>query len=476
MRLKSLLVVASALFAIAQNPAEAQTLRDALANAYDANATLGAARAELRSNDELVSQALSGYRPTANATASYNISELHAGFDTPGVVAGNGTGVGGAGSRRATLYSSQFGLNLNQPLYRGGGLDANLRAAENTIRANRANLISVEQQVLFDAVQAYANVWRDKSVLELAVNNEKRLQRQLRATRDRFQVGELARTDVAQAEARLSGAESSRVEAEGNLQNSIAQFRMVIVAEPQNVDQPMAPKNLPANEDQAQELAAANPNIAIAQYTVAAAKDDVDVAFSRLLPQVDLQASASYADEPSTQIDWQRDTSIGVQVTVPLYQGGAEYSQVRQNKQIARQRDKQLISTQRSVAQNVTNAWETLQTSTSNIRSRQSQARANQVALNGVQQEAQVGSRTVLDVLDAEQELFSSQVDLVTAQANQAIAGYGLLSALGQLTADRLNLPVDLYDAEAYYRENRNRLFGLGAPLDLSSGAVAVRK
>ena len=468
MRLKSLLVLTSAMVAIAQGTAEAQTLRDAMAQAYGANSTLGAARAELRSTDELVSQAISGYRPTANATASYDISELHAGFGaSSGTIGGQtGGGIGGSSSRRSTLYTSQVGVNLNQPLYRGGGLDANLRAAENTVRANRANLISVEQQVLFDAVQAYADVWRDKSVLDLAINNEKRLQRQLQATRDRFQVGELARTDVAQAEARLAGAVSSRVEAQGLLQNSIAMFRMVIVEEPDNVDQPVPPKELPASEDQAQELAAANPNIAIAQYTVAAAKDDVDVAFSRLLPQVDLRASASYADEPSSSIDWQRDTSVGVQVTIPLYQGGSEYSQVRQNKQIARQRNQQLTSTQRNVAQNVTNAWETLMTSTSNIKSRQSQARANQVALDGVQQEAQVGSRTVLDVLDAEQELFSSQVELVRAQANQAIAGYGLLSALGQLTADRLNLPVDQYDAEAYYKDNRSRLFGLGEPID----------
>ncbi len=448
MRLKSLLVVTSAWLAIAMGTAEAQTLRDALANAYNTNPDLGAARAELRSADELVSQALSGFRPQLGASASYDIVDLD-------------SSQGGA-----TLDSSTVGVTLSQPLYRGGGLDANLRASENTVRANRANLITTEQQILYNAVQAYAGVWRDRSVLELAINNEKRLQRQLQATRDRFNVGEVARTDVAQAEARLSAAEASRVEAEGLLANSIATFRRVIAQEPQNVEQPAKPADLPANEAQAQELAAANPNIATAQYTLAAAKDDVDVAFSRLLPQVDLRASASYANEPSSILDWQRDGSIGVQVTVPLYQGGAEYSQVRQNKQIARQRDEQLVSTQRSVAETVTTAWETLQTSTSNIQSRQAQVRANRIALEGVEQEAQVGSRTVLDVLDAEQELFGSQVELVRAQANEAIAAYALLASVGQLTADRLELPVERYDAEAYYKENRSRLFGLGDPLD----------
>lgn len=447
MQLKSLLVVTSAWLAIAMGTAEAQTLRDALANAYNTNPDLGAARAQLRSTDELVAQALSGFRPQFGATASYDIVDLDS---------SQGSG---------TLDSSAVGVTLSQPLYRGGGLEANLRASENTVRANRANLITTEQQILYDAVQAYAGVWRDRSVLELAINNEKRLQRQLQATRDRFNVGEVARTDVAQAEARLSAAEASRVEAEGLLANSIATFRRVIAQEPQNVEQPAKPAELPANEAQAQELAAANPNIATAQYTLAAAKDDVDVAFSRLLPQVDLRASASYANEPSSNLAWQRDGSIGVQVTVPLYQGGAEYSQVRQNKQIARQRDEQLVSTQRSVAENVTTAWETLQTSTSNIQSRQAQVRANRIALEGVEQEAQVGSRTVLDVLDAEQELFGSQVELVRAQANEAIAAYALLASVGQLTADRLELPVERYDAEAYYKENRSRLFGLGDPL-----------
>ncbi|WP_159714970.1 TolC family outer membrane protein [Geminicoccus flavidas] len=448
MRLKALLVLASALGVIGAGTAEAQTLQEALANAYNTNPDLGAARAQLRATDELVSQALSGYRPQVGATASYDIVDL----DTS--------------QGDATLDSSTIGLSVTQPLYRGGGLDANLRASENTVRANRANLIVTEQQVLYDAVQAYAGVWRDRSVLDLAINNEKRLQRQLQATRDRFNVGEVARTDVAQAEARLSAAEAARVEAEGLLANSIATFRRIIAQEPEKVDQPVRPAALPANEAEAQELAAANPNIATAQYTLAAARDDVDVAFSRLLPQVDLRASASYADEPTTNLAWQRDASIGVQVTVPLYQGGTEYSQVRQNRQLARQRDEQLVATQRSVAETVTTAWETLQTSTSNIRSRQAQVRANQIALEGVEQEAQVGSRTVLDVLDAEQELFSSQVELVRAQANEAIAAYALLASIGQLTADRLELPVERYDAEAYYQENRSRLFGLGDPLD----------
>ena len=448
MRLKSLLVVSTALVTLALGSAEAQTLRDSLASAYNTNPDLGSARAELRSTDELVSQALSGYRPQVGATASYDIVDLN-------------TSVGDS-----TLDSSALGLNVTQPLYRGGGLDANLRASENTVRASRANLISTEQQVLYDAVRAYAGVWRDRSVLELAVSNEKRLQRQLQATQDRFNVGEVARTDVAQAEARLSGAESSRVEAEGQLANSIAIFRRVISQEPQNVDQPVKPDQLPANEAQAQELASANPNIASAQYVLAAAKDDVDVAFAQILPSVDLRASTGYANEPSTNLDWQRDASIGVQVTVPLYQGGAEYSQVRQNKQIARQRDQQLVAAQRSVAENVTTAWETLQTNTANISSRQAQVRANRIALEGTEQEAQVGSRTVLDVLDAEQELFSSQVELVRAQANEAIAAYALLATVGQLTAERLDLDVERYDAEAYYNENRTRLFGLGDPLN----------
>ena len=448
MRLMSLLVVASALITIGLSTAEAQSLRDSLTSAYNTNPDLGAARAQLRSTDELVSQALSGFRPQVGARASYDIVDLHSSI-------GN-----------ADLDSSVVGLQVTQPLYRGGGLEANLRASEDTVRANRASLIVTEQQVLYDGVQAYAGVWRDRSVLELAINNEKRLQRQLQATKDRFNVGEVARTDVAQAEARLSGAEAERVQAEGQLANSIATFRRVISMEPSKVDQPLKPKTLPANEAQAQELASANPNIAQAQYSLAAAKNDVDVAFAQILPQVNLRASTSYANEPSSNLDWERDASIGVEVTVPLYQGGGEYSQVRQNKQIARQRGEQLVSAQRGVSENVTIAWETLQTNTANIASRRAQVKANQIALEGTEQEAQVGARTVLDVLDAENELFSSQVELVRAQANEAVAAYALLATVGQLTAEQLDLDVERYDAEKYYKENRTRLFGLGDPLD----------
>lgn len=447
MRLRRLLVATAAMLIGAGGVVQAQSLRESLASAYSNNPDLGAARASLNATDELVSQALSGYRPQVGVSAGYTYDHINSNvgdFD---------------------LNTKSVGVNVSQPLYRGGGLDANLRSSENTVRASRANLIATEQQILYNAVQAYSNVWRDRSVLDLAINNERRLERQLRATRDRFNVGELARTDVAQAEARLSGGVADRVAAEGALAASVATFRSVIALEPTKVQQPPVAPELPASERESQELAAANPNIAAAQHVLAAARDDVDVAFASLLPSVDLTASASYADEPSSSLAWAQDTSIGIQVTVPLYQGGAEYSRVRQNKQIVRQRDQQLVSAQRSVSEQVTTAWESLQSATQNIRSRQSQVRANSIALEGVTQEQQVGSRTVLDVLDAEQELFSSQVELVRAQATEAVASYALLAAVGQLTADRLKLDVVPFDAEAYYRENRSRLFGLGDPL-----------
>jgi TolC family type I secretion outer membrane protein len=434
-----------ALAAVPLDAARGQAFEQALMAAYLGNPQIEAARAALRATDELVPQALAGWRPRLQLDSSAVLSEQKSPL--------------GSGS----INTRQTALRLEQPIYRGGETTASTSRAESLVRAERARLLAAEQDVLLTAVAAYTTLLRDQVVLDLAIANEQRLRRQLEATRDRFSVGEVTRTDVAQAEARVSGAVAERVRAEGALIASRAAYLSVIGEQPPEVlpDPPQPP--LPGSEAEAQAQAAANPVVDVARFSLAAAESDVDVAFSALMPRVSLSGELSYADEPSRQIDWQRSAAVGATVSVPLYQGGGEYSRVRQQRQVVSQRRNDLDGARRQVRQEVTAAWESLETSRARIRSFEEQVRANEIALDGVRQEAMVGARTTLDVLDAEQELFASEVELEQARADSVVAAYRLKAAVGELTVAALGLAVDTYDAEAHYRLVRDRWFGLNS-------------
>jgi outer membrane protein TolC len=220
-------------------------------------------------------------------------------------------------------------------------------------------------------------------------------------------------------------------------------------------------KRLPASLEEALALANTNPQIVQATFELAAAKDDVDIQFAQILPSLDLTGSVGYQSEPQASIRWQKTASVGLQLTIPLYQGGAEYSRVRQARQTARQRRNQLESAFRSVTESVSSSWDRLLSAAAQVPAFRSEVRANEIALEGLQQEALVGTRTVLDVLDGEQELFTSRVNLVRAQAEEVAASFQLKSAVGQLTVTGLDLPVEPYSPVPHYRENRNRLWGV---------------
>jgi TolC family type I secretion outer membrane protein len=427
------------------SPAGGQTLEQALVAAYLDNPRLEAQRAGLRASDELVPQALAGWRPTVRLNSAANLTEQR-----------GSTGGGG-------LTTLSHGLRVEQPVYRGGETTANTRRAENLVRLERARLVQVEQEVLLEAVAAYTAVLRDQAVLDLAVSNEQRLRRQLDAARDRFSVGEVTRTDVAQAEARVAGAVAERIRAEGDLLAARATFEQVIGSVPgERLVRPDLPA-LPGSEVEAQNLAELNPSLVGARFSLAAAGDDVDVALSALRPRVTVSGELAYVDEPSRQIDWQRSASIGAQLTVPLYQGGGEHARVRQNRQVVGQRQSDLDRARRLVREEVTSAWEALQTARARIASFEEQVRANEIALEGVRQEALVGARTTLDVLDAEQEAFASEVDLTRARRDMVVAAYRLKAAVGQLTVADLGLPVEPFDDQAHYRVVRDKWFGLEA-------------
>ena len=439
-------------------PAAAQTLQETLAQTYVNNPTLATARAQLRVVDENVPQALAGWRPTVTitGTAGYGEGTLRSRSALP-----NGQRIGVTTDQERGIATAA--ATITQPLYRGGRTVAATRRAENQVLAQRARLLATEQQVLQDTVSAYVNVIRFQEEVRLNLNNAQVLQRQLDATNERFRVGEITRTDVAQAESRLAGARASRADAEGQLQNSRATFQRTIGLAPGRLTapQPLQPVAR-SGQDASQVAALNNPAVVAALFDEAAAREFIDVQLGVLLPQASVQAQAFRND--NQQVVGQR--TIGEQVvatvTVPLYQGGSEYSAVRQARQDAI-RLRQVVDDQRRIATaQAIQAWETLQSARATVESVRAQIRAAEIALDGVQREAVVGSRTTLDVLNAEQELLNARVSLVRALTNVVTGSYSLAQAVGRLTARDLNLPVPLYDQEAYYRAVRDRWAGLG--------------
>jgi len=443
------LLVPTALLTAGARPASGQTLQDALAMAYSNNPTLLAARANLRAVDENVPQALAGWRPTVQIASNVGWTDSRTRTQLASV------------ETDRTLNSNS--LTITQPLFRGGRTVASTRRAENQVLAQRARLFATEQQVLSDSVTAYVNVIRDQELLQLNINQEQVLAEQLRATNERFRVGEITRTDVAQAESRLAGASANRAQAEGNLQISRAIFRRLIGAPPQRLiaPQPLRPPVRSAQE--ASQLASVNnPNVVAALFDEAGARDNVDIQISALLPQLSLQGQAFRTGNSIQTGTVTEGTQATINLTVPIYQGGAEYAAVRQARQVAVQQRQVVGEQRRLVTQQATSAWEDLQSRRAQVDSVRAQIRAAEIALDGVQREAIVGSRTTLDVLNAEQELLNARTSLVTALSQVVTASYLLASTVGRLTAQDLGLPVEVYDMRAYYNAVRNRWFGLG--------------
>lgn len=431
--------------------ASAIDLNEALAQAYMSNPTLESARANLRAIDEGVPEALSGWRPTI-----------------VGSVEGGKTWVD---QNAPQLMDDDFeprsmGVTVTQPIFNGFETVSSTSAAENRVKSGRADLQRSEQDVLFQAVRAYMQVVRDQAVLELNRNNENVIATQLQATRDRFDAGEVTRTDVAQAESRLQGATAGRIEAEGNLTASIAIYRQVIGEEPVGLTMPAAKLNLPASKEEAVAESANAPQVVSARFLSDAVKDDIDVAFSELLPTVSLEGSWFRNEENGSSVQDSDTGQIMGVLRVPLYQAGAPDARVRRAKQLYHQSRRQIEEANRSSEQVAVDAWQALETAEAQIVSFQEQVRATEVALDGVKQEQLVGARTVLDVLDAELEALNAKVSLVEAQTTAVAARYAVLASVGRLTATELALDVGVYDPKEHYDSVRNKFIGTGPSVE----------
>ena len=464
-----LAVIAAALLgavsSLAMGAARADTLDGALALAYRNNPSLNAQRAGTRATDENVPQALAGYRPKVNITAtggeqSLSTTSKSASSSAPG------TSVWSTSSGYNSPLS--VGLTMTQTLFNGFQTANKTRQAEAQVLSARATLATTVQNVLLNAVTAYMNLLRDSAILDLQKRNVEVLQEQLRQTRDRFNVGEVTRTDVAQSESSLAAGRSQVLTAEANFEASQATYRQVIGINPGKlgpgtpVDR-FSPKTLPGAVAVG---IGTNPSVAAAQYNVDVALRQVKVAEGALLPNLSVQGSVqkSWLGVGVLSTMESYNASVLGTLTVPVYQGGAEYSLIRQAKETLGQQRLNLDVSRDTVRQNVVQAWGQLQAAKANIEATQAQVQAAEIALNGIREEARVGQRTTFDVLTAQQTLVNARVAVVTAQHDRVVASYTLLAAVGRLSPDVLGLHVPVYRPQVHYEQVRDAWAGTRNP------------
>lgn len=433
--------------------ARAETIDSALALAYKNNPDLNAQRASVRATDELVPQARSGYLPTIGISGTYGRADSQ-------------YGLSGSSTSDYALTPRSYGLTVNQNIFDFGKTANKVEAAESGVLAARAGLQSYEQQVLLAAATQYMNVVRDSAVVKLREANIEVLKEQLRQTQDRFNVGEVTRTDVAQVEAQLAAAQADLSAARADLEYSRALYRQVIGVEPKNVSdaQPLA-KKVPMSLADAFKIGEAeHPQLIAAKHAVSAAEATTRATEAQLRPQLGLQGSYSRGWDQRQPNDQADDVRVLGQVTMPIYEGGAIYAQTRATKQTLGQRQLEMDSAREQVRSGIQSAWSQFDSAKARVTSAQAQIAAAEIALKGVREEAKVGQRTTLDVLIADQNLLSARANLLTARRDWVVSSYQVLSAVGRLSAARLGLKVSAYNPESHYDAVRKKLIGTDSP------------
>jgi len=433
----------------------AESLDQALVWTYETNPTLKSARARLRGTNERVPQESSNWRPQVSVNASAGRQRLE---ETQPL---------GGGTTTTTEYTNPLTaeLRLRQPLYRGGQTVAGVERAENEVKAQRGELENTQQQVLQRAIEAYMNVWRDRRTVELSKDNVETLRQQLEATQARLEQGIATQTDLAQARSRLSQAQARLERSRGDVTSSEAVYQEVVGTAPGEVSYPGVPDDLPGSREAAIARAVDdNPRVVTAQFQQAAAEKRVRQTAGELLPNVFLEGSLSYQEGRADAERKVERAQVTLNLQVPLYQGGQVTSRVREAKQQASERRIQILEARKRAEQQAKSAWADLQAARAELREIEQQVQTAQAALTGVEQELQVGARTVLDVLDAEQELFNAEVQRVRARRDLVVAAYRVYSAIGQLTARGLQLETEYYNPADAYEEVRGEWWSLSAP------------
>jgi len=428
------------------------SLQEALGVVYETNPQLAAARAGVRASDEGVAQANANWRPNIAASGTYGFEK----YNVSGEPGWFGT------------HPLSAQLAVTETLFRGGRTYAEIGQAKAVVRGARAQLIAAEQTVLLASATAYMDVVRDTAIRKLREQNVEVLRKQRDMTALEFKAGSLTRTDVAQSEARLATAQSDLVAAEGQLGISRSNFLQVIGRPAETLeDLPALPSIVPSVEDDAFGLAhKQNPALVAAQENERATSYAVDDAVGALAPTVSVQGGYAYSQQSYSSTIGAGSVVHGLgvmaQVNVPIYQGGAEEATIRQAKELHAQAELNVTVTDLQVRDAVSQAWSSFQAAQASIASNQATANADEIAFMGVKKEQQVGGRTVLDVLNAQQELLNAQVSVVTSQRNATVAAYQLLASVGALTAQSLGLKVKLYDPLAHYDSDAARWVGFG--------------
>lgn len=449
-------------------PAGADSMSSALARAYQANPDLNQQRAGVRAQDENIPRATAAYRPTVAATAQYGFSHLN---EIGGAALAGAGAVSGAGSANQQFeYNTEpatLGLSVTETIFNGNRNYNGVRQAESNVLGARETLRNTEQSVLQDGATAYMNVLRDTAILDLRKNNITVLQEQLRQTRDRFNVGEVTRTDVAQAASSLASARADYFTAQANLETSIAQYHQVIGVDPTRLEPARSVEGLlPHTLQEAINVSLEeHPSIVAALHAVDAAALQVKLVEGELYPTVSVVGSISqnynYEGYPGLRV--LNGTVMG-QLSVPIYTGGEVDARARQAKELLSQAELQADLQREAVRANVVSDWGLLDTAKAVIKSDEAAVKAAEIALEGVREEARVGQRTTLDILNAQQTLLNARVSLVSAQRDRVVASYATLASVGELSAANIDLDVQQYDPTVHFDQVKDKWFGLRTP------------
>ena len=457
--------MAAALAAAVPHKAAAETLQSALAKAYQGNPQLNAQRTIVRQNDEGVTQALSGYRPTLSANASVgrqyvNTTQIFPAI--PGTALTQAIALPLTGTNTVT----SVGVTGNQTLFNGQQTANRVRSAESQVLAARETLRVMEESVLLAAATAYMDVSRDTANLEVQQRNVRVLQRTLKDTRNRFDAGQVTSTDVAQSEAQLAAGEASLHAAESTLMTTRANYRRIIGVEAANLAAAAPVDRLSPSTLNAAVAAGLveNPSVTAALYGVDVAQLQVKIAEGALWPTLALQGNIQQQTFPNILTQSLFTATGQLNLSIPIYQGGAEYSAIRLDKENVGQQRLNVDQVRDQARANVVQAWGQSQAAKAQVEAAIRQNDAAERALDGVRNEAQAGQRTTLDVLNAEQALVNARVTLIVAQHDRVVASYSLLSAVGRLSARDLRLPVEIYDPSVHYHQVRDAWIGLRTP------------
>ncbi len=449
-------------------PVRAESMSGALALAYQANPDLNQQRAGVRAQDENIPRATAAYRPTVSATAQYGFSSLR---ESGGSALAGGGALAGTGSSNEQFdYNTEpatLGLSVTETIFNGNRNYNGVRQAESNVLGARETLRNTEQTVLQEGATAYMDVLRDTAILDLRKNNIIVLEEQLRQTRDRFNVGEVTRTDVAQAASSLASARADYFTAQANLETSIAEYHQVIGVDPSRLEPARSVEGLlPHTMQEAINVSLTeHPSIVAALHAVDAAALQVKLVEGELYPTLSVVGSVSqnynYEGYPGLRVF---NGSVMGQLSVPIYTGGEVDARARQAKELLSQAELQADLQREAVRATVVTDWGLLDTAKAVIKSDEAAVKSAEIALEGVREEARVGQRTTLDILNAQQTLLNARVALVSAQRDRVVASYATLAAVGELSAANIDLDVQQYDPTVHFDQVKDKWFGLRTP------------